>query len=545
MEEPRAWALAQEAQRLADGAGVVLPDGLQLWIQASGRPPADPAGGADPTAAAWALVAALERALDAADRQRGAHYTPAGLAGDVAGAARVGRAAGPVVDPACGGGALLLAAADRLVAAGVAREVVARGLLFGADIDPLAVAVAEVAIALWSGGVAPGHGHLVVADALRAGRGAWPDGPGGGFAAVVGNPPFQGQLAAATARDAASRGALRDRFGPSVVGYTDTAALFLLVGVELAAAGGRVAMVQPRSTAAARDAGPVRAALASRAQLVDLLVPEGRPFAANVHVCVPVLEVGRPGDVGEAPWTAHLARAAGVPSVELARANGVVGDRAEVVAGFRRHYYGLVGHVAEGGRQEGGHPLVTSGLVDLGRCAWGARPVRFARARWARPVVDVAGVRAQHPALVGWLDTVLRPKVVVATQTRVVEAAADRAGTWIPSTPVIAVVPQDPTDVDRLVAALCGPPVAAWAAGQAAGTGLSPGAVRLSAALVRSVPLPPDGDAWEAAAAALAAGDLTRFADAATAMHALPPATATAVRRWWEDASGSVPHPSA
>ncbi len=74
-----------------------------------------------------------------------------------------------VCDPSCGAGSLLLAAADRIRAAGTPPEEVARHLLFGADVDPLAAAVTETAIALWSGGVAPASGHVVTADPLDHG----------------------------------------------------------------------------------------------------------------------------------------------------------------------------------------------------------------------------------------------------------------------------------------------------------------------------------------------------------------------------------------
>ena len=126
----------------------------------------------------------------------------------------------------------------------------ARHLLFGADVDPLAAAVTETAIALWSGGVAPASGHVVTADPLAMGLDAWPDAPDGGFGAVVGNPPFQGQLGGATSRSRADAEALRVRYGDTVAPYVDTAALFLLLAVELCRAGARVALVQPVSVAA-------------------------------------------------------------------------------------------------------------------------------------------------------------------------------------------------------------------------------------------------------------------------------------------------------
>jgi hypothetical protein len=536
--DERARQVAEVAAGLAAGARVTLPADLRLWHLAGGCPArVAPVAAADP---AGALVAALEDRLGPAERRAGAHYTPPDLADEVVALARVDASTRSVVDPACGAGALLLAAARRLAATGADPAAVARDRLYGADVDPLAVAVAEAAIALWSGGARPTAGHLVVGDSLAHDGGLWAAAPPGGFDRVVGNPPFQGQLAEGTARDADARASVRARFGPAAAPYVDTAALFLLVAVELAAGGARVALVQPRSTAAARDARPVREALAARARLVDLVAPRGRRFSANVHVCIAVLEVGAAAAPGEgvdvdAEWAGRLAGAAGVPLVAL-DGPGLVGDLATTVAGFRQHYYALVDHVREGGDGSVGAPLVTSGLLDVGRCAWGERTARFARRGWGRPTVDVAAVAAADERMGRWLALVRRPKVVVASQTRVVEAAADHDGTWVPCTPALSVVPHEPADVDRLAAALCAPPVAAWAATRTAGTGMSPGSMRLSAAILREVPLPTDDDAWTEATALLAAGDLDRYADAATRMYALAPAEAAAVVRWWHQA---------
>jgi hypothetical protein len=458
----------------------------------------------------------MELRLGDGERQQGAHYTPPSLAERVV---ELARPSGATVDPACGAGALLLAAAGRLPGE---RDVVARDLLWGADIDPLAVAVTEAAIALWSGGVAPAPGHLVVADTLLAGRSAWTDPPP--FTAVVGNPPFQNQLAAATARPSARQHALRERYGDAVTPYVDTAALFLLLGVELAAPGGQVAMVQPQSTVASRDAGPVRAALAEGARLVDLWVASEHVFAARVHVCVPALAVGV-ADPGP-DWIGRLAGARGVPEIDLH--GPPVGSVATAVAGFRQHYYALVDHVREGAAEHAG-ALVTSGCIGIGSSSWGRRPVRFAKRTWDRPVVDVEDVSLPD----GWLERVSRPKVLVASQTRVIEAVADIAGSWIPVTPVVSVVPADAADVHRIAAALCAPPVAVWAARQASGTGLSPTAIRMSASLTLGAPLPPDRRSWERASAALEDGDLASFAEHATAMHGLPTATADEVLAWW------------
>lgn len=571
--------MAALAAELARDIGVVLPPDLQLWTEPGGVDPESRRASTDSTArrsslphhrAPWVLVEAMEAALSPGERQRGAHYTPALVAERVARAALPdGSQGGPVVDPACGSGALLLASADQLAATGFAPHRIARDLLFGADIDPLAVAVAEAAIALWSGGVAPAPGHLVVGDSLGSGRSLWPAAPAAGFAAVVGNPPFQGQLARATSRSPVAGTLVQDRLGAAAAGpYVDTAALFLLAGLDLAAHGARVAMVQPQSTAAARDAGPVRAELARRSRLVELWAPPDRLFAARVHVCVAVLEVGE-GD-GRSDWVTEVASARGTPRVDLTAARPtchapeLLAARARVLASFRDHYYGLVAHVTDAG--DGGfgtldrpgaagargaevdptpppepsagpggalHPLVTAGSVGIGHCDWGVRPVRFAKQRWDRPVVDVAAVRASSRRLDRWLSVVLAPKLVVASQTKVLEAAADHGGRWVPSTPTISVVPADADDLALLLAAVCSPPASAWVAHRAAGTALSADAVRVTRGLLEALPLPVNGRAWAVAAAALAAGDLPAYTDAATAMYGLAPTTAREVVTWW------------
>ena len=74
---------------------------------------------------------------------------------------------------------------------------------------------------------------------------------------MVGNPPFLTQLSVDTARGDAVRRAVAERFGP-VGTYTDTSALFLLVGLDLVVPDGLVALVQPQSVLAGKGAGMVR-----------------------------------------------------------------------------------------------------------------------------------------------------------------------------------------------------------------------------------------------------------------------------------------------
>ncbi|MFP3901209.1 MAG: N-6 DNA methylase, partial [Acidimicrobiia bacterium] len=305
----RARAVAAVVSRLAGESGRDLEDGLLIWRLAGGREACTGPARDDPAGAGADLARTLEQVTgDERRRKTGLHVTPRWLADELVAlgldGAEPGRpgeppgAAGPggvgglpaVCDPACGGGAFLLSAAEALAARGVARADVVRRALWGADTDPVGLAAAEAALALWAGEPPP-PGRLVVADPLRSGAATWPDAPERGFDLVVGNPPFQNQLDRTTARRAADREALRRRFGAALRAYTDTAWLFLLLGCEIAAPAGRVVLVQPQSLVAARDAGVVRRALDDRARLRRLWVERQPVFGAAVRVCAPVLEV--------------------------------------------------------------------------------------------------------------------------------------------------------------------------------------------------------------------------------------------------------------
>jgi hypothetical protein len=168
-----------------------------------------------------------------------------------------------------------------------------------------------------------------------------------------------------------------------------------------------------------------------------------------------------------------------------------------VTAGFRQHHYGLVGAVGEGG----GPRLVTVGLVEPARCRWGEAPARFAGRTHAAPVVDPEAIA--DPAVAAWVRARLVPKVVLATQTRVLEAAIDEHGAWVPATPLISVTPADPADLWPLAAALTAPPLTALALARHAGAGLSRDAIRLRASEVAALPLPAGARAWAGAADAL------------------------------------------
>ncbi|MFM7063667.1 MAG: hypothetical protein ACKO04_09290, partial [Actinomycetes bacterium] len=275
---------------------------------------------------------------------------------------------------------------------------------------------------------------------------------------------------------------------------------------------GVAVLLQPRSVLAATDVGAVRERLADRCGLVVLWSDDGDWFYAAVNVCAPVLRCGpQPAEVrvttgvpagtaylapspGPASWGPLLAPAYGVPAVTLP-AGPTLGALASATAGFRDEYYALR-DAAMDAPTAAGPPLATVGMVDAGTLDWGRRPVRLGGTQVLHPRVDLAALEAAAPRVAAWVRARSVPKVLVAAQTRVVEAVADPAGHVVPLTPLISVEPADPADLWRVAAVLLAPPVSAAAVAAGLGSGRSAETLRWSATAVLRTPLPVDERAW-------------------------------------------------
>jgi hypothetical protein len=421
-------------------------------------------------------------------------------------------------DPACGTGHVLAGAAERLREHGWTGARIARAL-HGMDVDPMSAAIARVRMAVrFGGGLAAWRRAIRVGDALA--EGAW---PGARFDAVIGNPPFLGQLSARSARTSAERQARRDRFGGAVTRYADESAAFLLLGAELAPVG-CVALVQPCSVLSAGDAQAVREACMSRHALCEVALLPARAFGAAVRTCIVVLRAGRmhrvtvrdeAGHVRPVParrlrggrWGAAMASARGVPDNGTAAGTSLLESMAAFDADFRQHYYGLRGRVHEArtaAPRSGERMLVTSGSIGPALNTWGNRPTRIHGVDVRRPVVRTAEL-APDPVMGPWIAARSGPKVLVAMQTGVPEAWVDGDGRALPSVPVVTVRPARGARMAtwKVGAAIMSPWVAAEAWWRHGGSGMSPGALRLAARDLAAMPAPADARAWERGARAL------------------------------------------
>jgi N-6 DNA Methylase len=445
----------------------------------------------------------------AARKLLGAWYTPPELIDVVVEGVLDGwspPACGPVrvVDPACGDGRFLTAVADRLARdhPGVAVH------LTGCDVDAHALAAVERVDV-----------HRVHADALAH---DWGDAR---FDLVVGNPPFLSQMATATTRGGSSR----HGGGP----YADAAAEFLALSLRLARPdGGRVGLVLPQSILGARDAAPVRERIVRDGDLTwSWWAPRQRLFDAQVHVCALGFRRPSTGTTTQMSFTGVVTDRLGIPTLDHGSLHtiGTLGDRAELNANFRDEYYALVPAVSD---DADGPPLVTSGLIDPGLCHWGSRPVTFAKRTFSAPRVDLAKLTGRFPA---WAARKLVPKVLVANQTRVIEAVADPRGEWLPGVPVSTATPTAGVDTERavweLATVLTGPVAAIHAWQSTGGTGLSATTVRISPAVLASVPWP--AGSLDAAIAALRNGDAAGTARAVTTAHGLSPGDVDRLVAWW------------
>lgn len=491
-------------------------------------------------------------------RRLGAYYTPERLADRLVHLAftHAGLDAWDlprlVCDPSCGAGSILVSLAEELHARGAAPSEVLGRYLIGCDIDPAAAQAARRSLMAWAvaaGEPDPPEPRIIEADALALPT-DFPE-----VDVVVGNPPFASPLSADVARRrklgrTADAGVVKARESGCDGAYVDDSALHLRAAVEMVAPGGVVCLLQPQSLLASRDAAAVRVAVSEMAVLEALWASGQDVFeAAAVRVCAPVL-VRRRQPVAESAnkpvtcvvlweqepamrvsfdptgsWAALLAGAVGTPLVGVAGGRvptggmAMVGELARCTAGFRDEFYALASVAYESAIEECATPmplgtqvdaascttnddayrLVTSGMIDPGTLRWGSGSWKLAGRKFSAPLADPGELTEHSPRVARWSTARAVPKVLVASQTKVLEAAIDPHGRCVPVTPVVSVEPTGECSVAALAAMLSAPSNSALLATGAAGTGLSSATLRVGASAVTGLVVSLDPEVWSAA----------------------------------------------
>ncbi len=196
-----------------------------------------------------------------------------------------------VLDPCCGGGAFLVAAASYLIAHDRSLEGIA-----GWDVDPIAVEITRHRI--WclakTHGVADERLLRLLSEQVRVVDGL--DAPGE-FDALLSNPPFGNAINKETGRDASDKARLKMRFPDVAKGAYDFSFLFAARTTEVLRRGGRYGLVMPRSTLSLNAGAGLRERLCRDAAPETIWCPEDANLFDGADVFVALL-VGERGEDG-------------------------------------------------------------------------------------------------------------------------------------------------------------------------------------------------------------------------------------------------------
>lgn len=328
---------------------------------------------------------------------------------------------------------------------------------------------------------------------------------------MVGNPPYASPLKAGAVNAATMdfHEAHSDRLGP----YADVAAMHLLRAVQELPPRGRVVFVLPQGIVSGRDTAVLRSWLTHAAPTTAVWATEKPVFAAGVRVWAPVLEraggtsgvtVANGEDVkpvavvAPSDWADLAASALGIPP--LGSLGPPLGTRVQATSGFRDEFYGLAKACHEARPGDGPEndrlPVLTVGSLDPLVSWWGNRQTKLGGKTYSRPVIHLDEL---DPRTARWVAQNRKPKILLPTQTKVLEPVIDRTGDLIGATPVV-LIHADPETLNHVAALLLAPPVVAWAARKFVGSGLTVSSIRLAAKNVSDLPTPLRSEPWNRAA---------------------------------------------
>lgn len=443
-----------------------------------------------------------------------------------------------VLDPACGGGAFLLAAYEQLLQ----RE---RGLderdrhqllqhsIFGIDLDPLAVAVTRLSLLLklregsWDSEIPTPDlrrtvhcGNSLVdldgsLEAQRLGGQHWqrrflPVIEHGGFDAVVGNPPYL-DAEGMTRHQSSLRRYCTERYR-TASGNWDLFCVFIERALTFCRVGGWHSFIVPNKLLSVPYGATVRSLLATENTLVHIRDYSRVPlFPAAVYpITYRVQHI--PSDVTTPLCYEHMA---GLERVErqtwLPRSMFHHSDRPWQMAqslGQQRaiaplqdfsplsqwatvtdaatvaEAYAIQPLVQEAQDGEAGMPMVNSGTLDCYQMLWGKKPLRYLGHTYQRPIIPTALLQQLPPRR---LQQAQQAKILVASMTRHLEAFLDETGGILAGKSTTVILPR--VNPYWLLGILNSQLIDIWFQQAFGGHRLQGGYLRVGAAQVRQIPI--------------------------------------------------------
>jgi len=470
---------------------------------------------------------------------QGAYFTPPELVHSMVRQCLASLPAGEItiLDPACGGGAFLLAAYTQLLQRlqtldAAARSALLQHRIYGVDCDPLAVAVTRLSLLLkcrepgWEPSLpAPDLRHtihcgnsLVDLDHTPgsyelAGR-PWqtrlaPLARQGGFDSVVGNPPYL-DAEGMTRHQPALRRYCTGRYR-AARGNWDLFCVFIERALSWCKEGGWHSFVVPNKLLSVPYGGVVRSLLATENRLVQIrdysrlsLFPASvYPITYQVqHTPADTTPIRyewmadlnqveqqywvNPADFqpGDRPWSLP-ASPDWERAIALLQAMTPLSQWATVTdAATVAEAYAIQPLLQEACENQPGLPVVNSGTLDRYRYLWGEKRLRYLGTTYQHPVIPLR----QWPQLPPQrLFQARQPKILIASMTRRLEAFLDETGGILAGKSTTVILPH--TNPYWLLGLLNSQLIQTWFAHTYGGNRLQGGYLRVGPAQVRQIPI--------------------------------------------------------
>lgn len=398
----------------------------------------------------------------------GAWPTPRAIAEEMASELLDGLApCARILDPACGGGMLLRAVAERLWEAHGARtpsdrRAVLLARVRGWDVDPVAVQAARDTLTRCAG-LAPDALDEVVhcRDALGE---VGPE----RFDAVVMNPPWVDAARMARAPDGHQRRAAAAARFTSARGAWDLCVPFVERAVTLVGDHGRVVALLPDKVLGSPWSDALRTWLAAHARTRVVARHDDRALGVGARAVVLRLDAGTA--TGEDGRTAPPR---------------VLGDLAQVHgAATVAEAYAWAPQLHEGMPAPGLLGVVNTGTLAPWRTLWGERPMRYLGRRLLRPVLPDGALDARRA------EVAASPKLLLPGLARTLFVVPDHLGRWLPGKSTVVVRPHAPEDLDWLAGWLGSRPGASAWQGVSDHLGLRGGWRRVGVKELAGLPVP-------------------------------------------------------
>ncbi|MEX2210123.1 MAG: DNA methyltransferase [Patescibacteria group bacterium] len=331
---------------------------------------------------------------------------------------------------------------------------------------------------------------------------------GGGFDAVIGNPPYVDSEW--MTREYPQEREYMTRSYESASGNWDLFCVFIEKSLLLTKTKGIFGYIVPNKLLSADYANGARKLLASTASIAVRDYSKMRVFPVAVYPIVFIalkekdsktnnlyeqvtdwdISEGVLGiDVDGSPWTHADAKLHNLHQ-RLAKPHSTLEDFAKISgAATVSEAYEIKNLISEGSATTKPSELkvINSGTVDPFLSLWGSKPMQYLGTRYNRPIISTQRV---NNLPVARRKQARKPKIIVAGMTRRIEAVLDERGEYLAGKSTTIVIPKKNVSSQSLIAILNSMLATYWLKNQYSGIALAGGYLRLGPPQLKTLPIP-------------------------------------------------------